>query len=161
MASVGKKRRERWTITAENELREAVETRRGPDSNVDWEGVARDLETTVARVKKKWYLLSKKNDSTGAVSEPHARGSHAKIPYAKLPPTNAKNADLLEYFNEHVQDPHPTSIELQGFVINGERTLEQVHSACPSAAADATATHSLIGALLLARRYKSGFAPCG
>ena len=88
MASVGKKRRERWTITAENELREAVETRGGPDSNVDWEGVARDLETTVHRVKKKWYLLSKKNDSTGAVSEPHARGSHAKIPYAKLPPTN-------------------------------------------------------------------------
>ena len=41
-----------------------------------------------------------------------------KIPYAKLPPTNAKNADLLEYFNEHVQDPNPTSIELQGFVIN-------------------------------------------
>ena len=84
MASEGKQRRERWTITAENELREAVETRRGPDSNVDWEGVARDLATTVARVKKKWYLLSKKNDSTGAVSEPHARGSHAKIPYAKL-----------------------------------------------------------------------------
>ena len=50
MASVGKKRRERWTITAENELREAVETRGGPDSNVDWEGVARDLETTVHRV---------------------------------------------------------------------------------------------------------------
>ena len=53
MASVGKKRRERWTITAENELREAVETRGGPDSNVDWEGVARDLETTVHRVKKR------------------------------------------------------------------------------------------------------------
>ena len=76
-----------------------------------------------------------------------ARGSHAKIPYAKLPPTNAKNADLLEYFNEHVQDPHPTSIELQGFVINGERTLEQVHCACPSAAADATAANSLTAAV--------------
>ena len=88
MASEGKQRRERWTITAENELREAVETRRGPDSNVDWEGVARDLETTVARVKKKWYLLSKKNDSTGAVSEPHAHGSHAKIPYVCEAPSD-------------------------------------------------------------------------
>ena len=34
MASEGKQRRERWTITAENELRKAVETRPGRDRQV-------------------------------------------------------------------------------------------------------------------------------
>ena len=43
----------------------------------------------------------------------------------------------------------------------GLEKLMRAACALPVDAADTTATHSLIGALLLARRYKSGFAPCG
>ena len=93
MASVGKKRRERWTITAENELREAVETRGGPDSNVDWEGVARDLETTVHRVKKKWYLLSSLVTAASNASwfGPPSPAPENWLVAARIPPEYAPN----------------------------------------------------------------------
>ena len=99
---------------------------------MNWAGVARELGTTVNRVKKKWRKLQN-NDNTGAVSEPHASGSHAKIPYAKLPSSYAKrftnpnldNSDLLEYFNTRWKDPNPTSTELARFV-NVHRSLDKV-----------------------------------
>ena len=56
----------------------------------------------------------------------------------------------------NLQDPKPTLAELEHFAIPGVRSLEQVHCALPVDAADTTATHSLTGALLLARRYNSG-----
>ena len=89
MDPVQKSRRERWTAEAVKALQKAVETHLRGDNDVDWAGVARELGTTADRVKKKWRRLQK-NDNTGAVSEPHASGSHAKIPYAKLPSSYAK-----------------------------------------------------------------------
>ena len=89
----------------------------------------------VAGVGGKGHLSTlQKNDNTGAVSEPHASGSHAKIPYANLPssyakrftsPTNLDNSDLLGYFNTRWKDPNPTSTELARFV-NVHRSLDKV-----------------------------------
>ena len=76
MEPVQKSRRERWTAEAVKALQKAVETHLRGDNDVNWAGVARELGTTADRVKKKWRKLQK-NDNTGAVSEPHASGSHA------------------------------------------------------------------------------------
>ena len=123
---------------------------------MDWAEVAQKLGFTVDRVRRKWSKIK----NTGAVSEP----LFAQLPFAQLPlsygtnPRNPKvdNSDLVAFFNMNLQDPRPTSAELERFVINGVRSLEQVHCALPVDAADTTATHSLTGALLLARRYNSG-----
>ena len=132
MEPVQKSRRERWTAEAVKALQKAVETHLRGDNDVNWAGVARELGTTADRVKKKWRKLQK-NDNTGAVSEPHASGSHAKIPYAKLPlsypkrftNSNLDNSGLLQYFNTRWKDPNPTSAELARFV-NEARSLGKV-----------------------------------
>ena len=90
------------------------------------------------------------------------RGGDSDIDWAEVAQKlGCTVSDLVAFFNMNLQDPKTTSAELEHFVISGVRSLEQVHCALPVDAADTTATHSLIGALLLARRYKSGFAPCG
>jgi len=154
--SVQKNRREIWSQEALSTLRKAVEAQPGGDSDMDWAEVAQKLGFTVDRVRRKWSRIK----NTGAVSEP----LFAQLPFAQLPlsygtnPRNPKvdNSDLVAFFNMNLQDPRPTSAELERFVINGVRSLEQVHCALPVDAADTTATHSLTGALLLARRYNSG-----
>ena len=93
MDPVQKSRRERWTAEAVKALQKAVETHLRGDNDVNWAGVARELGTTADRVKKKWRKLQK-NDNTGAVSEPHASGSHAKIPYAKRCSRGMPGGDL-------------------------------------------------------------------
>ena len=111
--SVQKNRREIWSQEALSTLRKAVEAQPGGDSDVDWAEVAQKLGFTVDRVRRKWSRIK----NTGAVSEP----LFAQLPFAQLPlsygtnPRNPKvdNSDLVAFFNMNLQDPRPTSAELE------------------------------------------------
>ena len=80
---------------------------------MDWAEVAQKLGFTVDRVRRKWSRIK----NTGAVSEP----LFAQLPFAQLPlsygtnPRNPKvdNSDLVAFFNMNLQDPRPTSAELE------------------------------------------------
>ena len=110
--SVQKNRREIWSQEALSTLRKAVEAQPGGDSDMDWAEVAQKLGFTVDRVRRKWSRIK----NTGAVSEP----LFAQLPFAQLPlsygtnPRNPKvdNSDLVAFFNMNLQDPRPTSAEL-------------------------------------------------
>ena len=98
-----------------------MEAQPGGDSDVDWAEVAQKLGFTVDRVRRKWSRIK----NTGAVSEP----LFAQLPFAQLPlsygtnPRNPKvdNSDLVAFFNKNLQDPKPTTAELERFVIPGVR----------------------------------------